>query len=58
MQAASAGSTKRGELLAAMESLGYRPTDCLSIVDQALRDQPEERVEELLKQVLKGLHNG
>jgi len=30
----------------------------LSIVDQALRDQPEERVEELLKQVLKGLHNG
>jgi Holliday junction DNA helicase RuvA len=58
MQIASSGSTKRSELLAAMESLGYRPTDCLGIVDQALRDQPEERVEELLKQVLKGLHNG
>ncbi|RLB72028.1 MAG: Holliday junction branch migration protein RuvA [Deltaproteobacteria bacterium] len=58
MQTSSSGSTKRNELLAAMESLGYRPTDCLSAVDQALRDQPEERVEELLKQVLKGLHNG
>lgn len=50
--------TKRNELLAAMESLGYKSVDCLNIVDTVLRESPEGRVEDLLKQILKGLSHG
>jgi Holliday junction DNA helicase RuvA len=50
--------TKRNELLAAMESLGYKPVDCLGIVDKVLSEIPEGRLEDLLKQILKGLSNG
>ncbi|MEA2109207.1 MAG: Holliday junction branch migration protein RuvA [Pseudomonadota bacterium] len=54
----SGAPTKRNELLSAMESLGYKPADCLSIVDKVLNESPEGRVEDLLKQILKGLSNG
>jgi Holliday junction DNA helicase RuvA len=50
--------TKRNELLAAMESLGYKPADCLGIVDKVLRESPEGLLEDLLKQILKGLSHG
>ena len=54
----SGAPTKRNELLAAMETLGYKPVDCLEIVDQVLDEIPEGRLEDLLKQILKGLSNG
>jgi len=54
----SEAPTMRNELLAAMESLGYKPADCLGIVDKVLRDNPEGRLENLLKQILKGLSDG
>jgi len=54
----SGAPTKRNELLAAMESLGYKPADCLGIVDKVLHEIPEGRLEDLLKQILKGLTNG
>lgn len=54
----SASPTKRNELLAAMESLGYKPADCLGIVDKILHERPEGRLEDLLKQILKGLSDG
>lgn len=54
----SGAPTKRNELLSAMESLGYKSGDSLSVVDKVLHESPEGRLEDLLKQVLKGLHNG
>jgi len=54
----SEAPTKRNELLAAMETLGYKPADCLGIVDKVLHEIPEGRLEDLLKQILKGLSNG
>ena len=54
----SVAPTKRNELLAAMESLGYKPADCLGIVDKVLHDNPEDRLENLLKHILKELNNG
>ncbi len=54
----SAVPAKRNELLAAMETLGYKPADCLGIVDKVLHENAEGRVEDLLKQILKGLSNG
>ncbi|MBN2333592.1 MAG: Holliday junction branch migration protein RuvA [Deltaproteobacteria bacterium] len=54
----SGGETVRHELLRAMESLGFKPTDCLGMVDAALAKHPEGTLEELLKQVLKGIHRG
>ncbi len=53
-----AAPTKRNELLAAMETLGYKPADCLGIVDKVLHENSEGRVEDLLKKILKGLSNG
>ena len=58
MSPTSGASVKRNELLSAMESLGYKPGDCLGMVDKVLAENPEGRLEDLLKQILKGLSHG
>ncbi|MBW1645473.1 MAG: Holliday junction branch migration protein RuvA [Deltaproteobacteria bacterium] len=57
-QVAAGGSGgRRQELLAAMEALGYRPADCLGVVNAAMTDNPEGTVEELIRQVLRSMHH-
>ncbi len=55
---AGGGGGRRQELLAAMEALGYKASDCLGVVNAALEDNPESSLEELIRQVLRGMHHG
>ncbi|MBN2232580.1 MAG: Holliday junction branch migration protein RuvA [Deltaproteobacteria bacterium] len=56
--AAGGAATVRGEVLAAMEALGYRQVDCLPTVARVLAQRPGDAVEQVIKDVLRGMHGG
>ena len=47
-------SSLREDILKALVALGYRKTDCATIVDKLIQNNPELSMEEMLKVIISG----